>query len=142
MDDDQRSEFENMNYDESGESTTEQEVDVNKLAAVHLKPGMMLLRSQDEWPSANEFFKAVFGNIHLNQTSINSTMEFMNNTIYDYFTTLYGTVNSNNHNNPFYGKYNHLTTKLHKLALRQLKMNNASFQEIKYVSHLLRSKLN
>ena len=141
MDDDQRSEFEFLNYDVSGESTNEQEVDVDKLAAVQLKPGMKLPRSQDEWTSANEVFKAVFGTIKLHQTSIDSTIEFMNNTIYDYFTTRYGTVNSNNHNNPFCGKYNHLITKLLKLTLKQLKMNNASFQEIKYVSHLLRSKL-
>ena len=109
---------------------------------MQLKAGMKLPRSQDEWTSANEFFKAVFGNIQLNQTSIDSTIEFMNNTIYDYFTTRYGTVNSNNHNNPFCGKYNDLTTKLLKLTLKQLKMNNASFQEIEYVSLPLRLKLN
>ena len=85
-----------MNYDVSGESTNEQEVDVDKLAAVQLKLRMELPRLQDEWTSANEFFKAVFGNINLNQTSIDSTIESMNNTIYDYFTTRYGTVNSNN----------------------------------------------
>ena len=36
---------------------------------------------QDKLTSANEFFKAVFGSIQLNQTLIDSTIEFMNNTI-------------------------------------------------------------
>ena len=45
MDDDQRSEFEFLNYDASGDSTNEQEVDGNKRVAVQLKPGMKLPRS-------------------------------------------------------------------------------------------------
>ena len=57
---------------------------------------MKLQRSQDEWTAANEFFKTVLGNVQFNQTSIDFTIEFMNNTIYDYFTNLYGTVNSTN----------------------------------------------
>ena len=40
VDDDQWSEFKILNYDVCGESTNEQEVDVKKLAAVQLKPGM------------------------------------------------------------------------------------------------------
>ena len=141
MDEDQRSEFEFLNDDVYTESTNEQMIDIDQLASVRIKPGVRLPRSQDEWTAANDFFKTVFGNLHLNQTSMDSTIEFMNSTIYDYFANLYGTVNSTNHANTFCTKYKHLTTKSLKHTLKQLKMNEAPFEEIKYVSHLLRSKL-
>ena len=99
MDEDQRSEFEFLNDDVYTESTNEQMIDIDQLANVRIKPGVRLQRSQDEWTAANDFFKTVFGNVHLNQTSIDSTIEFMNSTIYDYFANLYGTVNSTNHAN-------------------------------------------
>ena len=86
-------------------------------------------------------FIAVFGNFRMQPTSIDLTIEFMNNTIYDYFANLYGTVNSTNHTNAFCGKYKHLTPKSLKHQLKQLKMSDAPLQEIKYVSQLLRSKL-
>ena len=88
---------------------------------------MKLPGSQDEWTAANDFVKMVFGNAQLNQTSIDSAIEFMNNTIYDYFTNLCGTVNSNNHSNEFFAKYKHLTTKQFKYKLKHLKMNHAPF---------------
>ena len=70
---------------------------------------------------------------------MDSTIDFMNSTIYDYFANLYGTVNSTNHANTFCTKYKHLTTKSLKHTLKQLKINDSPFEEIKYVSHLLRS---
>ena len=74
-------------------------------------------------------------------TTIDLTIEFMNNTIYNYFANLYGTINSTNHTNAFCGKYKHLTPKSLKHQLKELKMNDAPLQEIKYVSQFLRSKL-
>ena len=74
-------------------------------------------------------------------TSVDLTIEFMSNTIYNYFANLYGTVNSTNHTNARCGKYKHLTPKSLKHQLKQLKMNDAPLQEIKYVSQFLRSKL-
>ena len=141
MDEDQRSEFEILNNDVSGESNNELDIDGNKLQNMHVKPGIKLRRSQDEWSAANEFFEMVLGNVQFNQTSIDFTIEFMNNTIYVYFTNLYGTFNSTNYSNAFSGKYSHLTTKQLKEKLKQHKMTDTLFQEIKYVSHLLRSKL-
>ena len=113
----------------------------DKLANVRIKPGVKLPRSTDEWTAANDYFKTVFGNFQMQPTSIDLTIEFMNNTIYNYFANLYGTVNSTNHTNAFCGKYKHLTPKSLKHQLKQLKMNDAHLQEIKYVSQLLRSKL-
>ena len=104
MGEDQRSEFDILNNDVSGESNNEHDIDVNKLPNVQIKPGMKLPRSQDEGTAANEFFKTVLGHVQFNQTSIDFTIEFMNNTIYDYCTNLYGTVNSTNHTNAFCGK--------------------------------------
>ena len=72
---------------------------------------------------------------------MDSTIEFMNSTIYDYFAYLYGTVKSTNHAIAFYTRYKHLTTKSLKHKLKQLKMNDTPLKEIKYISHLLRSKL-
>ena len=72
---------------------------------MQIKPGMKLPRSQDELTATRESFKTVLGNFQFSQTSIDCTVEFRNNTIYDYFTNLYGTVNSANHNNALCGKY-------------------------------------
>ena len=83
----------------------------------------------------------VFANDQLNQTSIHSTSKVMNNTIYDYFTNLYCTINSTKHTNTFCSTYKHLTAKLLKRKLKQLKMKDALFQEIRYVTHQLRSQL-
>ena len=140
INEDQRSEFEILNNDGSDESNNEQDIDDNKLINVQIKHRMRLPESQDEWTAANEFFKADLGNVQFNQTSIDSTIEFMNNTIYDYFTNLYGTVKSTNHTNALCGKYKHLTTKLLKRKLKQLKMTDAPSKKSN-VSHLLRSKL-
>ena len=130
MDEDQWSEFEFLNDDVYTESTNKQMIDIDQLVNIRIKPGVRLPRSQDDWTVANDFFKTVFGNFHLNQTAMDSTIEFMNRTIYDYFADLYGTVNSTNHANTFCTKYKHLTTKSLKHTLMQLKMNDTLFEEI------------
>ena len=141
MDEDQRSECEILNDDVCSESTNEQVIEVDKLANVRIKPGVKLPRSTDEWTAANDYFKTVFGNFQMQPTSIDLTIEFMNNTIYNYFANLYGTINSTNRTNAFCDKYKHLTPKSLKHQLKQLIMNDAPLQEVKYVSQLLRSKL-
>ena len=89
MHEDQRSEFEIWNNDASGKLTNEQEIYVDKLVNVQIKPGMKLPRSIDEWTTANEFFKTVLGNVQFNETSNDTTIEFINNTIYDYFQSVW-----------------------------------------------------
>ena len=131
MDEDQRSAFEILNDDVCSESTNEQAIEVDKLANVRIKPGVKLPRSPDEWTAANDYFKTVFGNFQMQPTSIDLTIEFMNNNIYNYFANLYGTINSTNHTNAFCGKYKHLTPKSLKNQLKELKMNDAPLQEIK-----------
>ena len=122
MDEDKRSEFEILNDDVCSESTNEQVIEV---ANVRIKPLVKLPRSPDEWTAANNYFKAVFGNFQMQPTSIDLTIEFMKNTIYNYFANLYGTINSTNHTNAFCGKYKHLAPKSLKHQLKQLKMNDA-----------------
>ena len=74
-DEDQRSEFAILNNDASGELTNEREDEVDKLVKVQIKTGMKLPRSQDKCTAANEFFKTVLGNVHFNETSIDSTID-------------------------------------------------------------------
>lgn len=63
-----------------------------------------------------------FREIQLQQTSIDSTIEFMKNIIYDHFANLDGTINSTDHTNAFCGKYKHRTPKSLKHQLIQLKV--------------------
>ena len=140
-DENHRLDFKILNNDVSGISTKEWEIDINKLVSMELKLGMKLPRLQVELTAGNEFFNAVFVNIQLNEKSIDSTIKFINNIIYDYFTNLFVTINSTNHTNDSCGKDKNLTNKLRKKKLKQLKMNDNPCQEIKYVPHMLHSKL-
>ena len=64
----------------------------------------------------------------------------MSNVIYDYFKMNFGTVKESDQSQ-LEMKYNNLTTGKLKKILKHLKDNNAPLREIKYISHLLRSKL-
>ena len=64
----------------------------------------------------------------------------MSNVIYDYFKMNFGTVKESDQSQ-LEMKCNNLTTGKLKKILKHLKDNNAPLREIKYVSHLLRSKL-
>ena len=74
--------------------------------------------------------------------SLDQTIRFINDSIYDFFKTNYGTIKSTNQTDSNFHKYKDLTTKQLKKELAQLKHRGAAISDIKYVSRLLRSKLN
>ena len=98
-------------------------------------------KSNEEWNTANEYFKCIFLNIKIQPNSLDFTITYVSDSIYNYFKTTCGTVNSANESNEFYSKYKDLTAKVLKQKLRNLKYHNDPLPEIKYVSRLLRSSL-
>ena len=66
----------------------------------------------------------------------------MNDSIYDFFKTNYGTFKSIDQTDNNFHKYQDLTTKKLKKELTQLKHRGAALSDIKYVSRLLHSKVN
>ena len=97
--------------------------------------------SNEEWNTANEYFKSIFLNIKIQPNSLDSTIKFVSDSIYNYFKVTCGTVNSANQSNEIYSKYKNLTAKILRQNLRKLRYHNAPLSEIKYVSRLLRSSL-
>ena len=108
-------------------------------STVNIKAGIKLTRSPEQRTMANDCFKTIFLNLDLKPENIDSSIRFMNDTIYNYFKDSYS--NSTNHSNPLFTKYKGLFPKSLKTELKQLKNTNAPLNEIKFASHLLLTKL-
>ena len=134
--------FENSNIDPRVVSYEEEEVTVDSLDTFVLKPGVKLPKSHEQWIEADTYFRSIFANIKLKSDSLDQTIRFINGSIYDFFKTNYGTIKSTNQTDNNFHKYKDLTTKQLKKELAQLKHRGAAISDIKYVSRLLRSKLN
>ena len=114
---------------------------IDSLEVPEINPGIKLPKSNEEWNTANAYFKSIFLNIKIQPNSLDSTIKYVSDSIYNYFKATCGTVNSVNQSNEFYSKYKDLTAKVLKQKLRKLKYHNDPLPEIKYVSRLLRSSL-
>ena len=148
MDFDQPPDFENSNIgscdvanDNQEVAIENQEVAIESLQTLKVKPGVKLPRSNDNWSEANNFFKSILSTLEVTADSVNEAIQFMNNTIYDFFKDNYGIIESVNQANGLFHKYNHITIKQLKRELAQLKRQNTPLTEVRYVSRLLRSKL-
>ena len=120
MTNDQPPEFEILNVDTS----CEPEVSISSLDVPEIKPGIMLAKSNEEWSKVNEFFKSIFLNIKIQLNSLDSTIQYVSDSIYNHFKATCGTVNSANQSKEFYSKYKDLTAKFLKQKLRKLKYHN------------------
>ena len=89
-----------------------QEVAIESLQTLIVKPGVKLPRSNDNWSEANNYFKSIFSTLEVTADSVNEAIQFMNNTIYDFFKDNYGTIDSVNQANGPFHKHNHLTIKV------------------------------
>ena len=100
---------------------------------------MFLPNSVHDWESANEFFRI---HIHHNANieDVNSEIRDMQNTIYNYFSEIYGSV-KDRERNPFDTNYKAMSKNKLKQELKTLKNQISREEEIMYVSKLLRQKL-
>ena len=77
----------------------------------------------------------------INPSNIGDAINKMNKIIYDYFKNTYGSLN-NIQQSQWKDKYESMHKIELKLCLRTLKRNQTPYNEVKCISHLLRSKIN
>ena len=118
------------------------EVPADSLEYQNLKTVILLPKSDEEWDLANSYFKSIFADWDSNSYSLDldAFIQFMNDSIYNYFKAIYGTVD-NYTDKELVIKYKEFSTNSLKKALKRLKMLTAPTSEIRYVSRLLRTKL-
>ena len=101
-----------------------------------LKHGVKLSKSRSDWSLANDHFKAVLSNYPITTEDLNSNIERMNDTIFEYFSITCGEVDRVGDIN-LRNKYDTYTVKDLKKELKRLKLNDGSIREIKFVSRKL-----
>ena len=107
-----------------------------------LKEGINLPRNDSDWLTANDYFKcALRVNQPINIQDLNSKINHMNETIYNYFSENFGNDKQRVCNDQFKTKYADLTTKQLKKSLQSLKLNCGNVTEIQYVSRELRKRI-
>ena len=106
-----------------------------------LKKGINLPKKDSEWETANGYFKsALFLNEPIKSRDLNTSIQILNNTIYNYFADNFAYTETIPDENVV-NKYKDLTVKDLKKALRNLKSTNSDPMEIRYVSRILRDNL-
>ena len=107
-----------------------------------IKTGINLPRSDDQWITANKYFKSVlFLNPPITAQNLSSSIKLLNDTISDYFSANLGQV-AQATDERLMKKYGDKSKHDLKKSLKVLKHSaNADIAEIKYVSRLLRDKL-
>ena len=107
-----------------------------------IKTGIKLPKSDDQWITANEYFKSVlFLNHPITAQNLSSSIKLLNDTIYDYFSANFGQV-AQATDERLIKKYEDKSKYDLKKSLKVLKHSaSADIAEIKYVSRLLRDKL-
>ena len=107
---------------------------------VVLKRGVKLPKSTIEWSLANEYFKAVLSNQPISNEGLDSIIEQLNNTIFEYYRRTHCKVDRGD-DVDLSTKYQlHTVTDL-KRELKHLKQHNGNINEIKFVSRRLRNLL-
>ena len=99
-----------------------------------LKKGIKLPKTDNQWLTANEYFKS---SLQLNSPI---TTHDLNNLIYEYFSQNFG-YSESVPDKTLVDKYKNHTVKELKKTLHDLKSNNGGLTEIKYVSRRLRNIL-
>ena len=115
-------------------------IETNLGALPSFKGGVKLPKTEAQWKYANDYFQANLPVFEINSESTNSCIVSMNTVIYDYFKSNFGSVDGSE-NRTLIDRYKGFSNKALKKELKKLKDSNADTSEIKYVSHLLRSKI-
>ena len=111
----------------------------------NIKPGIKLPKSPIELSRANDHFKEPL-NTYSEITDIDYEIKSLQDEIYSYFETTYGSQNTVGEQigfSEFQGKYNHLSRRQLKKQLHYLKNlhDDALSAEISFISKLLRLKI-
>ena len=143
-----------LNHEETASNEAEgDEVDIDSLLGDTadnpiLKKGVKLPKSDQQWSNANNFFKSVLFIDEIKESTLNHCCQKMSQTMYDYFAERFGCIENNRTVDlEFKEKYNGINKNLLKKALKKLKSDSSAvihentIREIKYVSKLLRSKV-
>jgi len=110
-----------------------------------IKPGIRLPKTQSRWTEANAYFKSI---LDMNEVvdNIDEYVVNMQNTVYNYFATSCGTVpvRIGSSASEYERKYVNVTVNSLKQSLRGLKLAEptANLEEIRYVSRLIRNRIN
>ena len=132
----------NSNIDTASSLDDYTEVPADSPEYHNIKTGIFLPKRDEEWDLANNYFKSIFADWDFNFYSLDldTFIQFMNDSIYNYFKATYGTVD-NYTDKELVIKYKEYSTNSLAKALKRLKMLTAPSSEIRYVSRLLRKKL-
>ena len=137
---------ENMENNDT-EISTDDEVNTNSNmvdseAFPMLKKGVNLPKKDSEWatPANDLFISALFLNGPITSHDLSTSIQSLNDTIYNYFATNFGYTETVPEENVI-NKYKDLPVKDLKKALRNLKSTNSDLTGIRYVSRILRDKL-
>ena len=135
--------FEYLNIDprEADIERQQEEITVESLNIFEINPGIKLPKSNEQWIEANAYFRSIFSHIKLQPGSLDEAINFMNNSIYDFFKFNYGACRSINQTNENFQTYNDFTVKQLKKELAKLKHQGSALPYSTYGSGLLRSKL-
>ena len=125
----------NSNIDTNSSLDDYAEIPVDSLKYQNRKPWILLPKRDEEWDLANNYFKSIFADWDFTSYSfdLNAFIQFMNDSIYNYFKAAYGTVD-NYTDKELVIKYKEYSTNSLKKALKRLKMLTAPTSEIRYVS--------
>ena len=96
-----------------------------------IKLGVKLPKSDSQWESANEYFRAFLPISMINPSNIGDAITKMNETMYNYYKNNFEA--SKTHQSTLIGKYQTMTKHELRLCLRSLKMNQATCNEVQYV---------
>ena len=89
------------------------------------KTGIKLPKTKSDWKRANEYFRVMFD--HTKEIiDINEEITNLQNTLYDYFRTKFGTVVEKVSNSEYKETYEKLSKRQLKKALSELKSNKRS----------------
>ena len=102
---------------------------------INIKTGILLPKRDEEWDLANNYFKSIFADWDFKSYSLDldAFIQFMNESIYNYFKATYGTV-GNYTDKELVIKYKEYSTNSLKKALKRLKMLTAPTSEIRCLS--------
>ena len=106
-----------------------------------VKEGIKLPKKAEDWELANTYFQLTLSTIDV-ENNLNHVVEFMNTTVYDYFKDNCEYKNiANEQELMLKERYKLFTKKDLKKELKSLKFTKSDIASLKFVSRLLRSKV-
>ena len=130
-------------YSETAElNNSNQSESINIDDHSNVKNGVKLPKTSDQWATEESFFKAELPTHEIGKDNLDSIIQKLSDTIYDYFHREFGSV-GNTFDTEFKDKYKDFSKHQLRKALKTLKSRNLenSLREIRFVSKMLRRKI-